>query len=105
MTDMILVDAHCFIRTERMKDFEKEARKIIPLVNREPGCTRYELHTDILTSEFHFIEEWSARKHLDDHISRPHMKAYFTKTRPWHAAPTKLRIYDISSAQSVAMKD
>ena len=103
---MILVDAQCTILPERQRDFIREVRQIIPAVRNERGCTRYELLTDeSRPGIFHFIEEWESQAHLDDHLAQPHMKEYFAKTTPWHKAPTVLTIYEVSSLQSVTMKD
>ena len=103
---MILVDASCTIVPARHSDFISEVQKIIPAVRKESGCIRYELVADVHTSGvFHFIEEWESQKHLDEHIARPHMQAYFAKTAPWHSSPTKLKIYEIQSSRSITMDD
>lgn len=101
---MLLVDAECFIAIERRGDFIKEVKKIIPVVLRENGCTRYELVLGIFGESYHFLEQWESKKHLDEHIAQPHMQEYFKKTNPWQAAPTKLTIYEIASSESVTMK-
>jgi quinol monooxygenase YgiN len=101
---MLLVDAQCFILPEWQQDFVREVRKIIPLVRKEAGCSRYELLTDpSAPGKFHFIEEWESKKHLDDHIAQPHMQEYFGKTSPWHSSPTRLKMYEVTSTQSVVM--
>ena len=103
---MILVDATCTIMPERHADFISEVRDIIPVVRKEPGCIRYELVADVhVPGVFHFIEEWESQKHLDEHIQKPHMRAYFAKTSPWHSAPAELKIYAILSSRSVMMND
>jgi len=102
---MILVDAQCTILPERQSDFIREVRKIIPVVRREKGCNRYELLSDTSYGLFHFLEEWESQKHLDDHIARPHMQDYFAKTGPWQSSPTKLKIYEIVSTQSITMNE
>jgi quinol monooxygenase YgiN len=99
---MILVDARCTIIPDRREDFIREVKKIIPAVRREAGCNRYELFSDSLVPGiFHFIEEWESRKHLDDHLAQPHMQEYFAITRPYHASPALLTIYEIRSSRSV----
>jgi len=103
---MILVDASCTIVPARHSDFIGEVQKIIPTVRKENGCIRYELVADVhVPGVFHFIEEWESQKHLDEHIARPHMQAYFAKTALWHSAPTKLKIYEIQSSRSITMDD
>jgi len=100
---MILVDAECFIAPEHRGDFIREVRKIVPTVRKENGCTRYELVVGISGDSYHFLEEWASRNHLDEHIAQPHMHEYFAKTNPWHASPTILKIYEVSSTESVTM--
>ena len=103
---MILVDACCAIVPERHSDFIGEVQKIIPAVRAETGCIRYELVADVhVPGVFHFIEEWESQKHLDEHITRPHMRAYFAKTAPWLSAPTALKIYEVRSSRSMTMGD
>lgn len=102
---MILVDAECFIAPEHRGDFIREVKKIVPVVLREKGCTRYELLAGITSESFHFFEEWASRQHLDEHLAQPHMREYFTTTNPWQSAMTKLKIYEIASAESITMAE
>ena len=100
---MILVDAECFIKPEHRGDFIREVRRLVPMVLRENGCTRYELVISLSGDSYHFLEEWASKKHLDDHIAQPNMREYFEKATPWQASPTHLKIYEVSSSESVAM--
>ena len=102
---MILVDAECFIAPEHRGDFIREVKRLVSTVRRENGCTRYELLVGISGDSYHFLEEWASRTHLDEHIAQPHMREYFEKTTPWQASPTLLKIYEVSSAESVTMGD
>jgi quinol monooxygenase YgiN len=103
---MLLVDAKCAILPGRQDDFIRETRKIIPKVQKEAGCTRYELFTDVGgVGVFHFIEEWESQKHLDKHLVQTHMLEYFSKTAPWHNAPTELTIYEVLASRSVTTSD
>jgi len=102
---MILVDAECFIAVEHRGDFIREVKKIVPTVLCEKGCTRYELMLSIYGVSYHFLEQWESKEHLDAHLAQPHMQEYFTKTTPWHSAPTILTLYEIASTESVTMKE
>jgi quinol monooxygenase YgiN len=103
---MILVDARCTILPERQGDFVRVAQEVIALVQRETGCIRYELAADVCGSGiFHFIEEWESQELLDEHLVQSHMQDYFAKTAPWHAAPTRLTLYEILSSRSITMND
>jgi len=99
---MLLIDAQCTILPERREDFLRETNSIIPVVRKEVGCTRYDLVADTAsTAIFHFIEEWESQRHLDDHLDCPHMRDYFAKTFACHAAPTLLKVYEVSGSRSV----
>lgn len=102
---MILVDAECFIAPEHRGEFIREVRKIVPVVRKENGCTRYELLVGISGDSYHFLEEWASRNQLDEHIAQPHMQEYFKKTKPWQASPTQLKVYEVSFAESVTIGD
>ncbi|HUH79147.1 MAG TPA: putative quinol monooxygenase [Methanoregula sp.] len=103
---MLLVDARVSLVPGRRGEFLKEVRKILPVVRGEAGCTRYELAEDAFSpAVMHFLEEWESQAHLDRHLSQPHMQDFFAKTKPFHAAPTELKIYEVVSAQSVTMED
>ncbi|HVP97594.1 putative quinol monooxygenase [Methanoregula sp.] len=101
---MLLVDAKCTILPERREDFLRETKRIIPVVEKEDGCTRYELVADSADPKiFHFIEEWESQRHLDDHLARPHMQDYFARTTGCHAVPIHLIVYTVLSAQQVRL--
>ena len=43
----------------------------------EPGCLNFDLHLAIDdASVFVFHENWTSKKHLDDHLASPHVKAF-----------------------------
>ena len=99
---MLLVDARCTLLSGRQGGFIRETLRVIPVVRKEAGCTRYDLFAD--TGDpcvFHFIEEWESQDHLNNHLAQPHMREYLAKTAPWYASPTALTIYDVSGSRSV----
>ena len=101
---MIVVTARCRILPESRVGFIEEVRRIVPLVCGEDGCIRYELVSDVFDPDtFLFIEAWESQKHLDGHLACRHMKEYFTKTAPYHSAPTELVIYEIQTMRSVTL--
>jgi len=103
---MIVVDARITLAPERYREFVEEVQKILPVVCREEGCSRYELSAEISSPmTLHFFEEWESQHHLDEHLAAPHMREFFTRTAPWHAAPTVLRIYEVHSSRSITMDD
>jgi quinol monooxygenase YgiN len=103
---MLLIDARCTILPGQEGNFIREVRKIIPVVRREAGCTRYDLLSDIDTPGiFHFIEVWENQTHLTDHLAQPHMQEYFANTARWQSSPTKITHYEILSSRSITMDD
>ncbi|MGA9621213.1 putative quinol monooxygenase [Methanoregula sp.] len=103
---MILVDARIVLVPEMRRVFIAEVQKVMPLVRSEAGCNRYELFTSATSpTVIHFLEEWGSQRHLDEHLTQPHMQEFFAKTAKWHAAPTELMIYEVISARKITMND
>jgi quinol monooxygenase YgiN len=101
---MLLIAARSRVHPEHCQNFSDQVKRIIPLVRAEPGCTRYELHTDVFEQGlFIFFEEWENQKHLDDHFATPHMQDYFLKCAEWMAAPTELTLYEVSGHKTVVL--
>ena len=101
---MLLVSARCRVHPEHCRDFIDQVNRIIPLVRAEPGCMRYELHTDVFEQGlFVFCEEWESQKHLDDHIATPHLQDHFATCGGWMAAPTELTVYEVSGHRTVVL--
>jgi quinol monooxygenase YgiN len=97
---MLLIMARCQVIPEHWEDFSKQVEQIIPLVHLEPGCIRYELHSDVYTPGlFIFHEEWESQQHLDDHIASKHMKEHFSLTTEWMASPVELMIYTVTDVE------
>jgi len=102
---MLLVAARSRVHPEHCQDFSDQVGRIIPLVRAEPGCTRYELHTDVFEQGlFIFCEEWASQKHLNNHIATPHMQDHFAKCADWKAAPTELTVYEVSGHKTVVLE-
>jgi quinol monooxygenase YgiN len=99
---MLLVDARCTLLPGRQGDFIRETKKIIQVVRKEAGCSRYELFADAGNPRvFHFIEEWESQNHLDNHLAQLHMREYLAKSAPWYAAPTSLTLYEVVGSRPV----
>ena len=64
---------------------------LIPTTRQEPGCLNYDLHqaTDS-PAVFLFHENWASKKHLDDHLARPHLQAFFAKAGGLLAEPPQI---------------
>jgi len=101
---MILVNARCSILPEKRAEFINEVHRIMAVVRKENGCIRYDLVSDVSDPDiFYFIEEWESKRHLDAHLERSHMIAYFAKTSACHSAPTDLTIYEIKSCETIKL--
>ncbi len=101
---MLLVAARCYVHPDHCQTFTDQVARIIPLVLSEPGCTRYELHSDTFhDGQFIFCEEWESRKHLDDHLATPHMKEHFSKSAAWMTAPTELTVYEVTGKHTAVL--
>ena len=58
----------------------QELTALIAPTRSEPGCVMYSLHqgTDN-KSLFMVYEGWSSKNDLDDHLKKPHLKAFLKK--------------------------
>ncbi len=101
---MLLVAARCRVHPAHYGHFVSQVEQIIPRVRAEPGCTRYELHADVLEEGlFIFSEEWESQKHLDVHLATTHMQDHFARCAEWMAAPTELSVYEVSGVKNVVL--
>jgi quinol monooxygenase YgiN len=66
----------------------------IPVVRKEKGCLRYDLH-ELRDggSQLIFYEIWESKAALDAHSASAHMTAYRERTREWLAEPTKVSLW------------
>ncbi|MDR0826457.1 MAG: antibiotic biosynthesis monooxygenase [Desulfovibrio sp.] len=65
----------------------------IPLVRKEPGCLRYDLHALAEGGKFLFYEIWADKAALDVHAASAHMARYHEKTDHLLAGPLEIRIW------------
>jgi quinol monooxygenase YgiN len=68
---------------------------LIPTTRKEPGCINYDLHqaTDN-PGHFLFHENWTSQQHLDDHLARPHLKAFLAKVTELVAEPPQITLWE-----------
>ncbi len=73
----------------------QELLALIPTTRKEPGCLNYDLHqaTDN-PAAFLFHENWTSKKHLDDHLARPHLQAFLAKAGDLLAAPPQITLWE-----------
>jgi len=67
----------------------------IPVVRKEQGCLRYDLHVQEKdgVTRFLFYEIWKDRAALAAHAAAPHMLAYRDRTKDMLAVPTQVDIW------------
>jgi quinol monooxygenase YgiN len=68
---------------------------LIPTTRLEPGCLGYDLH--VATDNpacFLFHENWTSKRHLDDHLARPHLQAFLTKAGELLAEPPQITLWE-----------
>lgn len=66
---------------------------LIPITRQEPGCINYDLHVSTEKhGEFIFHENWESKRHLEDHLARPHLKALSERVDELFAEPPHLTL-------------
>jgi quinol monooxygenase YgiN len=77
-------------------NLRQELLALIPTTRQEPGCINYDLHesTDDPGS-FLFHESWASKQHLDDHLNRPHLKAFLGKADALLAEPPRITLWEL----------
>ena len=66
---------------------------LIPITRNEPGCINYDLHVSTeKRGEFIFHENWESKRHLEDHLARPHLKALAARVDELFAEPPHLTL-------------
>lgn len=74
---------------------KQELLALIPTTRQEPGCLNYDLHQAAEDpARFLFHETWTSRRHLDDHLARPHLKAFLGKTDVLLAGTPQITLWE-----------
>ncbi len=75
----VTVVAHVHARPGHVEKVAEELDKLIAPTRAEPGCKRYDLHTDISDpAHFVFYEIWDSAESHHAHIDSAHMAAFVT---------------------------
>ena len=77
------------------KEEELQARILanIPLVRKENGCLRYDLHKNRGDNTLMFYEIWADKDAFKAHAEAPHMLTYRAETKDWLEKPTEVSIW------------
>ncbi len=65
----------------------------IPLVRKEHGCLRYDLHQSMKGKGFMFYEIWADKDAFEAHGKAPHMLAYREEIKDWLDKPTEVTLW------------
>jgi quinol monooxygenase YgiN len=92
----LTVVAHLKAKQGEQENLRRELLALIPTTRQEPGCINYDLHqaTDDPGS-FLFHETWTSKQHLDDHLGRPHLKAFLGKADQFLAEPPRITLWEL----------
>ena len=73
----------------------QELLALIPTTRQEPGCVNYDLHQAVDNPAlFVFHENWASKRHLDDHLGRPHLAAFLAKAGTLLAEPAQITLWE-----------
>jgi quinol monooxygenase YgiN len=77
---------------------EQELTALVLPTRAEADCINYHLHRDGKDpSVFMFYENWVSRASLDEHLQKPHLKAFLEKADELLAAPLDVQLYEMIS--------
>jgi quinol monooxygenase YgiN len=73
----------------------QELLALIPATRQEPGCINYDLHqAPDQPGSFLLHENWTSKQHLDDHLNRPHLKAFMARAEALLAEPPRITLWE-----------
>ena len=73
----------------------QELLALIGTTRLEPGCLIYDLHQAVDDpARFLFHENWTSKKHLDDHLARPHLQAFLAKASDLLASRPEITLWE-----------
>ena len=77
-------------------------RMVRPPSQNEPGCLFYDFYQNADHPEnVIFFEEWESREILDAHFGEDHFHAFAESASELLVSPAKIRIYEVSSQESL----
>ncbi len=74
---------------------KQELLALVPVTRQEPGCLKYDLHQSVdIPGHFLFHETWTSKRHLEDHLARPHLKAFLAKAADLLCHPPSITLWE-----------
>lgn len=72
--------------------------KLIEPTRKEKGCINYDMHqAQDDPTVFLFYENWESKTLLDEHLQKPHLKAFMDETEDLLAEPVDIRLWKMVS--------
>jgi quinol monooxygenase YgiN len=76
----------------------KELLKLVVPTRSEQGCIVYNLHQSAESkSLFMFYECWKSKKDFDEHLQKPHIKAFVESAGEMLAEPMSVSLWEMLS--------
>lgn len=94
---MIHVVARAAIQPEKLEEYLKIVRELLPTVRAEAGCLRYEPCLDYSEDGAKapfvtMLESWESKAHLDAHLASAHMRKFISCVSSMREGKSELRI-------------
>ncbi len=90
----LTVIARARAREEKVRHVKEVLMGLVGPTREEPGCISYVLHQapeDV--SQFVFVEKWASQAALDEHLQKPHLKAFLSQADELLAAPLDVTLW------------
>ncbi len=95
-TGRITVVARMRAKSGMEEAVREELLALVPPTTREGGCITYDLHQSADDRGlFLFYENWCSREDLDEHLARPHMRAFLGKVDELLAEPVEISLWEL----------
>ena len=76
----------------------EELFKLMAPTRSEPGCIVYDLYQSTDDKQtFMFYECWMSKRDLDEHLQKPHIKAFMDKAGGMLEEPLKVSLWEMIS--------
>lgn len=76
-------------------EVRRELLGLIDTTRKEAGCLNYDLHVSAeAPGVFLFHENWESKKHLDEHLARPHLVGLLAKADRLFAEPPQIKLWN-----------
>jgi len=90
----LTVVARITARQDKVEQVKQKLTELIAPTRAEPGCIRYVLHQSIDDEcSFLFLEEWTSRTALDEHLAKPHLQAFVAASKELLAKPLDITLW------------